>query len=183
MKASKVLVFILCVAFVLGVFLWQTSLPVSGASNELPMAQIITSTPLPDGSIYHIPVEGDTLWAISEAYGVSMRDINILNGNSPEANEIYIGQRILIRRGEPMTATPEASPTAMPVTPSPTVFKPSRTPIPSATAIPSPTATQPPSRVQIIFGDSQRVGWTITTISLVGIALVVFFGFIYKPKS
>ncbi len=113
-----------------------------------------------------------------------MRDINILNGNSPEANEIYIGQRILIRRGEPMTATPpEASPTAMPVTPSPTVFKPSRTPIPSATAIPpSPTATQPPSRVQVIFGDSQRVGWTITTISLVGIALVVFFGFIYKPK-
>lgn len=182
MKARKAIIFILCLTFILGVFLWQSSQPVSGAQVRLPLAQIMTSTPWPDGSIYHVPEEGDSLWSISEAYGVSIRDINILNGNSPEANEIYIGQPILIRRGQPMTATPEASPTAMPVTPSPTVYKPSRTPIPSATAIPSPTATQPPSTVQEVFGNSNRIGWIMTGISLLGIVLVVFFGFVYKPR-
>ncbi|HPL81233.1 MAG TPA: LysM peptidoglycan-binding domain-containing protein [Anaerolineaceae bacterium] len=182
MHVRKSLILLLCLLSLFGVFLLKSTQTVSGAAVEMPMAQILTSTPWPDGSIYHIPVEGDTLWSISEAYGVSIRDINILNGNSPEANEIYIGQRLLIRRGEPMTATPEASPTPVPVTPSPTVFKPSRTPIPSATAIPSPTPTQAPSTVQLVFGDSKRVGWTITAISLVGIVLVVIFGFIYKPK-
>ncbi len=182
MQARKSLILLLCLLSLFGAFLWKSIQTVSGAVVEMPLAQILTSTPWPDGSIYHVPVEGDTLWSIAEAYGVSMRDINILNGNSPEANEIYIGQRLLIRRGEPMTATPEASPTPVPVTPSPTVFKPSRTPIPSATAIPSPTATQAPSTVQLIFGNSQRVGWTFLAIGLVGIGLVVFFGFIYKPK-
>jgi hypothetical protein len=37
--------------------------------------------------------------------------------------------------------------------------------------------------VQELFGDSKRVGWTITGISLLGIALVVIFGFLHKPKS
>lgn len=182
MKATKSFILLMCLAVIFGTFLWQSARSVNGAPVEVPMAQILTSTPWPDGSIYHIPESGDSLWSISEAYGVSMRDINILNGNSPEAVEIYIGQAMLIKRGEPATATPNVSPTPMPVTPSPTVFKPSRTPIPSATAIPSPTATQPPSTVQELFGDSKRVGWTITGISLLGIALVVFFGFLQKPK-
>ena len=175
MLTSLVLIF--------GAFLWHSISSVSGAQFEMPLAQMMTSTPWPDGSIYHIPQDGDTLWSISEAYGVSIRDINIINGNSPEANELYIGQPILIMRGEPATATAAISPTPEQVTPSPTVYVPSRTPIPSATPMPSPTATQPPSTVQKVFGDSKLVGGTIIGLSLAGILLVVVFGFLYKPKS
>ena len=183
MQTRRSLILLASVVLIFGAFLWQGLHVVSGAQLEMPVAQIMTSTPNLDGTIYHIPKEGDSLWTISEAYGVPIREINILNGNSPEANEIYIGQPILIKRGEPATSTPVTSPTPEQVTPSPTVYKPSRTPIPSATPMPSPTATQPPSTVQRVFGNSKLVGWTITGLSLLGIIVVVFFGFFYKPKS
>lgn len=182
MQSRKSFILLVCLALVFGAFLWHSISMVSGAPVNIPLAQILTSTPWPDGSIYHVPQAGDTLWSISEAYGVSIRDINILNGNSPEANELYIGQPILIKRGDPLTPTPENSPTPVVVTPSPTVYKPSRTPIPSATPLPSPTATEPPSAVQKVFGNSKLVGWTITGVSLLGILLVVFFGFVKKPN-
>lgn len=183
MKARKTLILFLCLTLSFGAFLWHSMSTVSGEPLEMPMAQILTSTPWPDGSIYHIPKDGDALWSISEAYGVSIRDINIINGNSPEANEIYIGQPILIKRGEPVTPTSEASPTPAAVTPSPTIYKPSRTPIPSATPMPTATATQPPSKVQVVFGNSKLVGGTIIGTSLLGIVLVVLFGFLRKPKN
>ncbi len=183
MQTRRSLILLASLGLIFGAFLWQGLRSVSGAQLDKPMLQIMTSTPNLDGTIYHIPKEGDTLWSISEAYGVPIREINILNGNSPEANEIYIGQPILIKRGEPATATAVISPTPEQVTPSPTVYKPSRTPIPSATPMPSPTATQPPSTVQRVFGNSQLVGWTITGVSLLGILLVVFFGFLHKPQN
>lgn len=183
MKTRKVFFILFALAFSFILLLWQGIEFVLGAPSFMPHSQILmTSTPWPDGSVYHVPQEGDTLYWISEAYGVSIRDINIINGNSPENEELYIGQPLLIMRGQPVTPTMESSPTPIPVTPSATIIKPSRTPIPSKTAVPTPTATEPPTRVQEIFGDSKRVGWTITGISLGGLLLVLVFGFIYKPK-
>jgi len=109
-------------------------------------------------------------------------DIMTLNGNSPEANEIYIGDFLLIKRGTVATATLEPSATIAPYTPQPTVVEPSRTPIPSKTPLPSPTATTPPSTTQLLFGDSQRIGLTMIAVSSVGIVLVVIFGFLRRPK-
>ncbi len=143
---------------------------------------VIVSTPQADGAIYHHVVEGDTLYDIAEAYGMTPSEIMTLNGNSPEAIEIYSGDFLLIKLGTVATATLEPSATIAPYTPQPTVVVPSRTPIPSKTPLPSPTATTPPSTTQLLFGDSQRIGLTMIAISSVGIVLVVIFGFLRRPK-
>jgi LysM repeat protein len=143
---------------------------------------ILTSTPQPDGSIYHIVQPGESLWSISAAYGISGSDIMVLNGNSPEADEVYINQILLIRRANTPTPTSNATPTPIPTTPQPTVFVPSRTAIPTKTPLPTPTPTQPPSTTQLIFGDSKKIGLTMAAISGFGLLLVIYFGFAKKPR-
>ncbi len=152
--------------------------------NQVSASQhaVIISTPQSDGAIYHQVVDGDTLIGIAEAYGMAPSDIMVLNGNSPDAIEIYIGQFLLIRRGTIATATLEPAPTIAPHTPQPTVLQPTRTAIPTKTPLPSATPTQPPSTTQLLFGDSQRIGLTLIAASAIGIALVVIFGFLRKPK-
>lgn len=143
---------------------------------------ILTSTPQPDGSIYHIVQPGESLWTISAAYGISGSDIMVLNGNSPEADEVYINQILLIRRANTPTPTSNATPTPIPTTPQPTVFVPSRTAIPTKTPLPTPTPTQPPSTTQLIFGDSKKIGLTMAGVSGIGLLLVIYFGFVKKPR-
>jgi hypothetical protein len=143
---------------------------------------ILTSTPQPDGSIYHIVQPGESLWAISVAYGIPGSEIMVLNGNSPEADEVYINQVLLIRRANTPTPTSNASPTPIPTTPQPTVFVPSRTPIPTKTPLPTATPTLPPSTAQVLFGDSKKVGWTMVACSGVGLLLLLVFGFLKKSR-
>ena len=151
------------------------------AQASTPVYQgVVVSTPNADGSIYHYVVYGDTLWNIAEAYGVSPSDIMILNGNSPDANEVYAGTYLLIRKANTPTPFVESSPTPVEHTPRPTVFQPSRTPIPSNTPLPTATATPPPSLGQRVFGNSQHVGLAMISFSLIGIILVVIFGFLRK---
>jgi len=153
---------------------------VRGIGNNPNQLVVIVSTPQADGAIYHQVVDGDTLFDIAEAYGMTPSDIMTLNGNSPDATEIYIGQFLLIKRGTIATATLEPAPTIAPFTPQPTVIQPTRTPIPSKTPLPSPTPTPPPSKTQLLFGDSHRIGLTLIAVSTLGIALVVIFGFLRK---
>lgn len=143
---------------------------------------VIVSTPQEDGSIYHYVVYGDNLWSIAEAYGMTPSDIMILNGNSPDANEVYAGTYLLIRKAFTPTPTVETTPTAIERTPQPTIFQPSRTPIPTKTAFPTATATPPPTTSQRLFGNSRMVGLSLISASLVGIVLVVIFGFLRKPR-
>jgi hypothetical protein len=125
---------------------------------------------------------GESLWAISVAYGIPGSEIMVLNGNSPEADEVYINQVLLIRRANTPTPTSNASPTPIPTTPQPTVFVPSRTPIPTKTPLPTATPTLPPSTAQVLFGDSKKVGWTMVACSGVGLLLLLVFGFLKKSR-
>jgi len=128
MKTAKLLVLVCCallIALPLGSTLAQTPTPNTYG--------ILTSTPQADGSIYHIVQPGESLWVISNAYGIPGSEIMVLNGNSPEAEEVYIGQVLLIRRANTPTPTSNVTPTPIPTTPQPTVFVPSRTPIPTKT--------------------------------------------------
>ena len=143
---------------------------------------VIISTPQADGAIYHQVVDGDTLYDIAAAYGMTPSDIMTLNGNSADATEIYIGQFLLIRQGTVATATLEPTSTIAPYTPQPTVSQPTRTAIPTKTPLPSPTPTSLPSTTQLLFGDSQRIGLILIAASTVGIALVVILGFLRRPK-
>ena len=143
MKTVKLLVLV-CFALLV-------ALPLGSIRAQTPPQNtygILTSTPQADGSIYHIVQPGESLWVISNAYGIPGSEIMVLNGNSPEAEEVYIGQVLLIRRAN----------------------------------TPTPTPTQPPSTTQILFGDSQKVGLTMAAISIVGLALVITFGFLKKPR-
>ncbi len=75
------------------------------------------ATPWVDGSIYHDVQSGQSLWAVSEAYGVDVDEIRRLNARQGSDN-IYIGESLLIRpaftvtpllpteTSEPVTATP-----------------------------------------------------------------------------
>ena len=54
------------------------------------------ATPWVDGSIYHDVQSGQSLWAVSEAYGVDVDEIRRLNARQGSDN-IYIGESLLIR--------------------------------------------------------------------------------------
>ena len=177
MKIVKLLVLVCCALLI--------ALPFSTALAQSPTPNIygiLPSTPQPDGSIYHVVQSGESLYVISEVYGIPGSEIMVLNGNSAEASEVYIGQVLLIRRANTPTPTSNITPTPIPTTPRPTVFVPSRTPSPTKTPLPTATPTLPPSTAQLLFGDSQKVGLTMTVISGVGLLLVIVFGFIKKPR-
>ncbi len=177
MKTAKILV-LACLALLIALPIGRTL-----AQEATPNTYgILTSTPQPDGSIYHIVQSGESLWVISAAYGVPGSEIMVLNGNSPEANEVYINQVLLIRRANTPTPTSNFTPTSIPTTPQPTVFVPSRTAIPTKTPLPTPTPTQPPSTMQVIFGDSKKIGLTMVAFSGIGLVLVIAFGFFKKPR-
>ena len=177
MKMAKILVFLLLILLL--------GMPFGNLRAQSPTPNtygILTSTPQPDGAISHIVQPDESLWVISQAYGIPGSEIMVLNGNSPEANEVYIGDVLLIRKAYTPTPTSNVTPTPIPTTPQPTVFIPSRTPIPTKTPLPTATPTLPPSTAQILFGDSHKVGLTLVAVSGIGLLLVVYFGFLKKPR-
>jgi uncharacterized protein YkwD/LysM repeat protein len=88
-------------------FTVDTAKPSNVPVAYTPEAQVVSSgsgyiipvkvaTPWMDGSIYHDVQSGQSLWAVSEAYGVDVDEIARLNGRQGNGN-IYIGESLLIR--------------------------------------------------------------------------------------
>lgn len=99
---------------------------------------VIPNTPLPDGEIYHIVQKNEALWSIAIAYGTTIAELKLLN--SLASDEIFEGQKLLIRRASTETPTP----TVVPITvtlgiPTSTVTQPV-TPTVTNTPTPMPTA-------------------------------------------
>lgn len=99
-------------------------------------APLITATPQEDGSIWHLVQAGETLFDISIAYGVSILDLQTMNGISPAFQRIYAGQLLLVKTAPPPTVTPTVT-----LTPKP----PTRTPRPTRTLRPTRPSSTPPS--------------------------------------
>src|SRR5659263_111184 len=139
---------------------------------------VMVSTPNADGSIYHTVAYGDTLDGISTAYGLPASTIQTQSGNSPDATELYVGNILVIRFPNTPTPTNQFPPTPTRLTSTPTKPRPTRTPIPTRTPLSTltPTATIP--AYYAVVGDSQRVGLVMAGASLVGLILVVVFGFL-----
>jgi LysM repeat protein len=118
------------------------SLPAAPASTAEAFA---TSTPLPDGAVYHVIKTGETLWSIALAYGVTVQRIRELNNIATNSTDIYAGQKLLIVLPGTPYYTPTLTPTETPLTsptPSPTqTFTPAPTRTPTHTLAPSLTAT------------------------------------------
>ncbi len=84
----------------------------SVASYILP---VVTSTPSENGSVIHTVQEGQTLWAISQAYNVSIEDIQSWN-NLYNSTALSLGQNLYIpaKDQEGRTPTPQTALTVFP---------------------------------------------------------------------
>lgn len=110
-------------------FMQQTADP--GAA-QTPVSGVTPSAPGEDGSIVHVVEYGQSLYAIAEAYQISVVELQNLNGLT--GSEIYVGDTLIIRLPFTVTPTVHTTPTRRPTnTP-----RPSRTPTPTR---PSPTPT------------------------------------------
>jgi len=136
----QILVFVILCAVLLAGFSAVQAQPGAAPSDD-----ILTSTPMADGSIVHIVQQDETLATISAAYGISMADLRSLNAMAPTSNLIYPGQKLIIRLPQPPTATPTNTATVPRPTRTPTVVTPTRTPRPTGTATVTPTPTITPN--------------------------------------
>ena len=66
------------------------------------LSAVVLSTPREDGAVYHDVQYGQSLWSIAIAYGTKIDEIKRLNNLT--SNEIYLGQKLLIKNVG--TATP-----------------------------------------------------------------------------
>lgn len=108
-----------------------TITPLSGTQP----AAVTISTPLEDGTVYHVVQANEALWSIALAYNTTIEDLKLLNRLS--SNDIYEGQKLLIRKAEVRTATPTIMVTATFGIPTSTATHPV-TPTVTSTATPLP---------------------------------------------
>jgi len=127
----------------------------------------IPNTPLPNGEIYHDVRKNEALWSIALLYGTTIAELKLLNGLATD--EIFEGQRLVIRRASTETPTPSPVPATvtlglvtstatLPVTPTVTQ---------TSTPLPTPPATLE-SGGMIVGG--------ITVTALIAAGLAAFLG-------
>jgi LysM repeat protein len=139
---------------------------------------VVTSTPNYDGFIYHTVQQGQTLFDIALAYGVTVKYIQEQNGLSDTT--IYVGNTYKIKQVPTATITPTFTSTPVYPTRTPTLKAPTNTPGPVLT----PTATPVPSMLDKISNvDRPMVGLVLVILSALGLLAVVFFTFIKPGKA
>ena len=162
----------------------DTAAPTEATGTAEP-GVIITSTPNADGSIAHVVQFGETLIEIAQAYGITLNQL-YANNNSldPQNPQYYAGEVLFIRLKN--TSTPVLSPTYTPRTPTRTV-RATRTatqpgtPVPPQATTPTPNPSPTPAAKTLAL-DDRTIGYGFILVSLVGLVVVIFKGFI-KAKS
>jgi LysM repeat protein len=144
-----------------------------------PLGEMVTSTPMPDGSVYHIVETGEALWAIAISYGVTIDEIRTLNNLAPGSTEIFVGQKLLVRKDAP---PPTITSTAPLVTLEPTTQSATRTP--TATIVRMATATATPVKnpaISLPFELRINPGKILGVISLLmGLLVLAVVGFTWR---
>lgn len=132
-----------------------------------PASTGIPNTPLPGGEIYHDVRKNEALWSIALLYGTTIAELKLLNGLATD--EIFEGQRLVIRRAS--TETPTPSP--IPVTATLGLVTSTATlPVtPTITQTPTPLPT-PPTTLE----RGGAVVGSITLIALIAAGLLAFLG-------
>jgi len=144
------------------------------------ISQLVTSTPDENGIIIHTVKYGETLWTIAEAYQVTIDTILTNSGLSLTTTTVYEGQELIIQTAQEPSATPTFTATVDPGTPTPTQPRPTLTPFPTRTPAPTHTPTPPPSIIHRALGEGKNVGIGLILACGVGLALVIYLGFIKK---
>lgn len=141
---------------------------------------MIKSTPGVDGSIIHVVGYGQSLWSIATAYKIKIDQIRALNGIPQDYSTINTGQELLIQPAFTPTATFSSEEIATltkmfePTTPPATSTKTT-----TSTPLPSPTPTFAATSLPVEKSESGEnpTGLVVMGISLVGLVVVVIFGF------
>ncbi len=137
---------------------------------------VLTATPNEDGSTYHIVEFGQALFTIASWYGVTVEEIKTLNALT--SNNIYVGDKLLIRVKPTVTITPTR--TATVPQPTRTLASTQVPPTPRATVTITPTP-KPSVGSFVKEIDRQYLGFGILLVSAVGF-LIVFYSSFLKPK-
>jgi uncharacterized protein YkwD len=158
--------------------------PLATADRSNFIYGVTRATPLPDGTIKHKVMYGQTLVTIAEAYGTTIDKVRALNDMAAGATVIWPEQELLIQPG---SGAPEAQVTATPepkVSPSPsaTVIIQTRSPLPTLDMTPlSITAT--PQALQAVPSNMQPLkilGLVMIGLSGVGLVVLLFFSLFKK---
>jgi LysM repeat protein len=153
---------------------------VPGAESTVPVAAAVIypvglSTPNADGEVIHEVRGGQTLWQIAISYGVKINDIK--SRNNILGNDIYPGNKLLIKIGSTPTALPPTSTVTVEATMTST---PSATTTPTlvliATQAVSAPAVQNTSR-------AMTVAFSIIALALVGGVIAWLLGSLQNPSS
>jgi LysM repeat protein len=145
---------------------------------------VTRATPLPDGTIKHKVMYGQTLVTIAKAYGITIDTLRALNNMAAGATIIRPEQELLIQPGQ---STPVAKRSATPETkvspsPSATVAIQTRIPLPTLSVTPlSITAT--PRALQAAPNNMQpikTIGMVMMGLSGVGLVVLLFFAIFKK---
>src|SRR5512133_581708 len=62
-----------------------------------PLGPLVTATAHENGAIFHIVGDGQTLWAIAQAYNITVDQIRVWNNIAVDSNDIYVGEKLLVR--------------------------------------------------------------------------------------
>jgi murein DD-endopeptidase MepM/ murein hydrolase activator NlpD len=107
------------------------------------VAPVVATTPAQSGGEVHVVVSGETLWSIAQQYGVTLADLQSVNGIA-DTSQIQIGQRLTI----PDDASATPAPGVPTVAPS----------LPRATPVVRPVAAEvPASGATRLFGQTHVV--------------------------
>jgi|GEM_PF-2071464 LysM repeat protein len=158
-------------------------------SQALPVqpGTFATSTPMPDGSIYHTVQQNETLWTIAVNYGVTVARLQALNNKTETDTSVIAGQRILILYGgtpvvDTLTPTVTRPPATNTPRPTSTVTQ-TLPPLASLTPTITNTPTPGPLIKHIAFFDrpeARKLGLVLIVGSLLGLIATFFFGFFKK---
>ena len=147
---------------------------------------MIKSTPAQDGSIIHVVGYGQSLWSIADAYGVTIDQLRSLNNIPQNYTTIRTGDQLLIQPAYTPTATLSAEEAATRTkTHEPTAIPPTATLRPSRTVL----MTSTPTVMATVLMDSEpendrdSVVMTVMGVSLLGLVVVVIFGFVKTRKT
>jgi hypothetical protein len=125
-SAGFILAFLMVIGFMAPafVFLVYPATAAGDGSSGVPVAQFTpfpTPTPLPDGRIVYVAIEGDSAWRIAAIFGLDLNELRNLNkwGDNPsiqQGAEIILG---FASAAEPTPMVEGPTPTPAPILPTP----------------------------------------------------------------
>jgi LysM repeat protein len=150
------------------------------SGTSVTLTPLATSVPSEDGSIFHIVHNGETLWGIAQSYGVTVDEIQRLNGIADGSTLIHPGQQLLIQSGGASTQVfPDETALSSTQGSSETAVSIPETALPTEVGVPSPSSTRTPTSVPSdISKENMGVSWeVILAIGILGLISAAILGF------